>query len=100
MLCKLVSHTDRIKKKYRYPPGPGVVIIRDTNKTDQRLQSTDPYMYIQKQFPHWLENMSVKDRNLFKQTKSKNQYTVAIELALICEKKVLTPEAMYILYQS
>ena len=98
MLCKLVSHTDRIKKRYRYPPGPGVVIIRDTNKTDQRLQSTDPYKYIEMQFPQWLDRMSTKDRKIFQQSKSKNQYTVAIELALICDAN--TTCFMYLLYRS
>mgnify|MGYP001294891013 CR=1 FL=1 len=100
MLCKLVSHSDRIKKTYKYPPGPGVVIIRDTNKTDQRLQSTDPYMYIQKQFPQWLDRLSAENKQSFQKSKSKNQYTVAIEYALICEKRVVSPELMSLLYKA
>ena len=76
------------------------MIIRDTNKTDQRLQSTDPYKYIESQFPQWLDRIHTKDRKTLQKSKSKNQYTVAIELALICEKKILSPESMHLLYRS
>ena len=88
---------DQRKKKYSYPPGPGA-IIRDTNRNEGRLLSTDPFALLDKSFGDLLRDLSRQDYDKFKEDNQRQQYAVYFEIVLDLRDHLLSPEHMHLIY--
>ncbi len=97
MICKLVSAQEKQKKNYSYPSGPGA-IIRDTNRNEGRLLSSDPFALIQKSFGDLLTILSRETYEDFKDGNQRQQYAVYFEIVLDLRNKLLLPEHMRLIY--
>ncbi len=97
IICKLVVAKDQRKKKYSYPPGPGA-IIRDTNRNEGRLLSTDPFALLDKSFGDLLRDLSRQDYDKFKEDNQRQQYAVYFEIVLDLRDHLLSPEHMHLIY--
>lgn len=96
IVCKVVDKSDRLRKSYHYPPGPGA-ILRDTNKNDNRILSTDPLQFIQREFK---SAMALKGAQAYFEAddQSKMKCSVVIELCLREEDRILSQELVYLKY--
>ena len=97
MICKLVSAQEQRKKSYSYPPGPGA-IIRDTNRNEGRLLSSDPFALLQKSFGDLLTILSRETYEDFKDGNQRQQYAVYFEIVLDLRNQLLLPEHMRLIY--
>jgi len=96
IVCKVVDKSDRLRKSYHYPPGPGA-ILRDTNKNDNRILSTDPLQFIQREFK---SAMALKGAQAYFEgdDQSKMKCSVVIELCLRKTDRILSQELVYLKY--
>ena len=99
IVCKVVNKSDKLRKSYNYPPGPGA-IIRDTNKNDNRILSTNPLQFIRTEFKSYMESGGDKAKDYFEtdETQSKMKCSVLIELCMRDKGRILSLELIYLKY--
>ena len=97
IICKLVISQEQRKKNYSYPPGPGA-IIRDTNRNEGRLLSSDPFALLQKSFGDLLNVLSRNQYEAFRDDNQRQQYAVYFEIVLDLRNQLLSPEHMRLIY--
>ena len=94
MVVKIVDPRDKLKKRYAYPPGPGV-IANDPWPGGVNRVSSKPHEFLTEEFhnkldPQWLEELRTE--------KSRITYSIVIELCIRDTQRILSQERAWMTY--
>ena len=95
IVLKVIKKGDKLRKKYVYPPGPGVV-IQDSGGLGA-WHSRPMLKFIEKEFTEELESMNENDKKVFINS-DKTDYVLFIELSLRARGQLIQNDLIFMKY--
>ena len=95
IVLKVIKSTDKLKKNYVYPSGPGI-IIQDQATGAWIGEST--YQFIIDEFSDILDSLKPEIRETLKTKNIKRDYVCFIELCLRIKNKCIQNDLIYMKY--
>ena len=95
IVLKVIKKSDKLRKNYVYPPGPGVV-IQDQSTGAWIGEST--LKFIQDELSKYLDRMTESHKKLFIESNLKREYVCFIELGLRMNQSLIQNDLIFMKY--
>ena len=95
ILLKVIKKSDKLKKRYVYPSGPGVNI---SSQSTGAWIGESTLKFIQEDLSDYLEIMSETDRNQFISNNVKKEYVFFIEICFRMKKVFIPSDLIFMKY--
>ena len=95
ILLKVIKKSDKLKKRYVYPPGPGVNI---SSQSTGAWIGESTLKFIKEDLSDYLEIMSETDRTQFLSNNIKKEYVFFIEICFRMKKVLMPSDLIFMKY--
>ena len=95
IVIKVIKKTDKLRKNYVYPPGPGLII---QDQSTGAWTGDRPIQFINDELSKFLDKMKTTDKDKLMKSNSKKNFVFFIELCLRIDKNFLQNDLIFMKY--
>ena len=95
LVLKVIKKTDKLRKNYVYPPGPGLIV---QDQSTGAWTGDRPVQFINDELSIFLDKMKPTDKDKFIKSNSKKNYVFFIELCLRINNNFLQNDLIFMKY--